>query len=143
MSESILPMFSSRSFIVSGLTLRSLIHFEFIFVYGVRNCSINLHSYQECIRIPFSLHSLFNTLYLLLYFHFSLFDNSILTGVRWYLVVIGFGFYFPNDVQHFIINLLVFVYLLWRNVISGPLPIFNKIIWFWLCSWVIGIPLTF
>ena len=32
-------MFSSRSFIVSGLTLRSLIHFEFIFVYGVRKCS--------------------------------------------------------------------------------------------------------
>ena len=30
-----MPMFSSRSFIVSGLTLRSLIHFEFIFVYGV------------------------------------------------------------------------------------------------------------
>ena len=36
MSESVLPMFSSRSFIVSGLTFRSLIHFEFIFVYGVR-----------------------------------------------------------------------------------------------------------
>ena len=32
-------MFSSRSFIVSGLTLRSLIHFEFICVYGVRKCS--------------------------------------------------------------------------------------------------------
>ena len=32
-------MFSSRSFIVSGLMLRSLIHFEFIFVYGVRKCS--------------------------------------------------------------------------------------------------------
>ena len=31
MSESVLPMFSSRSFIVSGLTFRSLIHFEFIF----------------------------------------------------------------------------------------------------------------
>ena len=29
----------TRSFIVSGLTLRSLIHFEFIFVYGVRKCS--------------------------------------------------------------------------------------------------------
>ena len=29
-------MFSSRSFIVSGLTFRSLIHF--IFVYGVRKC---------------------------------------------------------------------------------------------------------
>ena len=32
-------MFSSRSFIVSGLTLSSLSHFEFIFVYGVRKCS--------------------------------------------------------------------------------------------------------
>jgi len=31
--------FSSRSFIVSGLTFRSLIHFEFIFVYSVRKCS--------------------------------------------------------------------------------------------------------
>ena len=39
MSESVLPMFSSRSFIVSGLRFRSLIHFEFIFVYGVRKCS--------------------------------------------------------------------------------------------------------
>ena len=35
----ILPRFSSRSFIVSGLTFRSLIHFEFIFVHGVRKCS--------------------------------------------------------------------------------------------------------
>ena len=33
-----LPMFSSRSFIVSGLMFRSLIRFEFIFVYGVRKC---------------------------------------------------------------------------------------------------------
>ena len=39
MSESVLPMFSSRSFIVSGLMFRSLIHFEFIFVYGARKCS--------------------------------------------------------------------------------------------------------
>ena len=39
MSESVLPMFPSRSFIVSCLTFRSLIHFEFIFVYRVRKCS--------------------------------------------------------------------------------------------------------
>ena len=32
-------MFSSKSFIVSGLTFICLIHFEFIFVYGVRKCS--------------------------------------------------------------------------------------------------------
>ena len=39
MSESVLPMFSSRSFIVSGLKFRSLLHFEFIFVYDVRKFS--------------------------------------------------------------------------------------------------------
>jgi len=39
MSKSVLPMFSSKSFIVSGLTFRFLINFEFIFVYGVRKCS--------------------------------------------------------------------------------------------------------
>ena len=38
MLKSVLPMFSSRSFIVSGLAFRSLIHFEFIFVYSVRKC---------------------------------------------------------------------------------------------------------
>ena len=37
--KSVLPMFSSRNFIVSGITFRSLIHFEFIFVCGVRRCS--------------------------------------------------------------------------------------------------------
>ena len=39
MSESVLPMFSSRSFIFSGLTFRFLIHLYFIFVYGIRKCS--------------------------------------------------------------------------------------------------------
>ena len=39
MSSNVLPMFSSRSLIVSGLPFRSLIHFEFSFVYGVRKCS--------------------------------------------------------------------------------------------------------
>ena len=39
MSSNVLPMFSSKSFIVSGLTFRSLIYFEFIFVYGVRKRS--------------------------------------------------------------------------------------------------------
>ena len=48
-------MFSSKSFIVSGLTFRSLIHFEFIFVYGVRECSnfILLH-----VAVLFSQHHL-------------------------------------------------------------------------------------
>ena len=44
MSESVIPMFSSKSFIVSGIKFISLIHFEFIFLYGVRKCS-KFHSF--------------------------------------------------------------------------------------------------
>ena len=39
MSKSVLSTFSSLNFMFSGLTFRSLIHFYFIFVYGVRKCS--------------------------------------------------------------------------------------------------------
>jgi len=37
MSKSALPTFSSKSFIVSGLTFKSLVHLEFIFVYADRS----------------------------------------------------------------------------------------------------------
>ena len=62
MSSSVLPMFSSKSFIASGLTFRSLIHFEFIFVCGVRKCSdfILLH-----VAVQFSQHHLLKSLSLL------------------------------------------------------------------------------
>ena len=55
MSLSVLPMFSSKRFIVFGFTFRSLIHFEFIFVYGIRKCSnfIFLH-----VAVQFSQHHL-------------------------------------------------------------------------------------
>ena len=48
-------MFSSKSLIVSGLPFKSLIHLEFIFVYGVRECSnfILLHA-----AVQFSQHHL-------------------------------------------------------------------------------------
>ena len=46
MSENILPMFSPRIFMVSCLMFKSVGHFEFIFVRGVRMCSnfIDLHA---------------------------------------------------------------------------------------------------
>ena len=52
-------MFSSKSFIVSYLTFRSLIQLEFIFVYDVRKCSnfILLH-----IAVQFSQHRLLKKL---------------------------------------------------------------------------------
>ena len=59
MSKSVLPMFSLKSFIVSDLPFRCLIHFEFIFVYGVRECSnfIILH-----VAVQFSQHNLLKRL---------------------------------------------------------------------------------
>ena len=42
LSENALPMFSSRSFMVSCLIFKSLSHFEFIFVYGVGVCLSSL-----------------------------------------------------------------------------------------------------
>ena len=39
MSESVLPMFSSRILMVSCLIFKSFSHFEFIFMHGVRVCS--------------------------------------------------------------------------------------------------------
>ena len=51
-----LPIFSSKSFIVSNLTFRSLIHFEFIFVYGVRKYSNFIISH---VAVQFSHHHLF------------------------------------------------------------------------------------
>ena len=62
-SKSVLPMFSSKSFIVFGLTFRFLIHFEFIFVYGVRfipKYFILLH-----VAVQFSLHHLLKRLFFL------------------------------------------------------------------------------
>ena len=52
-------IFSFKSFIIYDLTFRALIHFEFIFVYGIRKCSnlILLH-----VAVQFSQHHLLKRL---------------------------------------------------------------------------------
>ena len=66
MSENVLPMFSSRRFMVSCLIFKPLSNSEFIFVYGVRKCFdlIDLHEAvfppslaEEMILPPLFLHS--------------------------------------------------------------------------------------
>jgi len=70
MSESVFfPMFSSRSFIVSGLTFRSLIYFEFISVYGVGKCSsFILLQVVDQFPAPLVKEIVFPPLYVLAYF---------------------------------------------------------------------------
>ena len=94
MSKAVLPMFSSRSFIVSGFIFRSLIHFEFIFVYGVRECSnlILLH-----VAVQFSQHHLF-------FFEFLNFILFIFLYSRFLLVIyfIHISVYMSIPISQFI-----------------------------------------
>ena len=47
MSESVLLMFCCKKFIVSGLTYRTLIHFKFVFLCGVREYTNFILLYED------------------------------------------------------------------------------------------------
>ena len=67
MSYCVLPVFSYKSFVVSGLTFRSLINFEFIFLCGGRKCSnfiLFICSYPV-FPAPFIKETVFPPLYIL------------------------------------------------------------------------------
>ena len=89
MSERVLPMFPSRSFIVSGLTCRSLTHFEFTFVYGVRKYPSFIFFFTSGWPVspaPLVKEIIFSPLYILAYFV----KDKVSIGVWIYL----WAFYF-------------------------------------------------
>ena len=74
MSKSVLPISSSRSFIISGHLFRPLMHFEFIFVYGIREWynSILLH-----VAVQFFQHHLLRRLSFLHYITCLIFHRLV------------------------------------------------------------------
>ena len=105
MSESVLLMCSSKNFIVSDLTFRSLIHFEFIFMYGVRRYSsfILLHVVDQ-----FSQHHLLKIVFSPLYIFAFLVEDKVSIGAWIYLWAF-----------HFVPSIILFWWLLLCSMVQS------------------------
>ena len=106
-------MFSSKSLIVWALTFRSLIHFELIFVYGVRQgFNFILCMWISVVPAPFVERLFFS---IELSWHIVLVENQLTTNVRVYfwtlnsipLICMSISMPLPNslDYCHLVVNL--------------------------------------
>ena len=122
-------MFSSKSFIVFNFTFKSLMHFEFIFAYVVRNCSNSIQFSQNHLS-----KSVFSPLHILA----SFFKDKVPIGARVY----PWAFYLVSLIYisvslPVLYTVLIIVALLYSlksgRLIPPALPFFLKIS-FTICS---------
>ena len=137
MSKSILPMFSSRSFIITGVTFKSLMHSQFIFVYDVRECSnfILLH-----VAVQFSQYHLLKRLSAPLYILASFVKNKVPIGAwvyswAFYLVPLVYISVFVS-VPYCLDDCSFVVYSEVRKADSSNSILFSQDFFFYLGSFV-------
>ena len=131
MSSSVLPVFSSKSFIVSGLTFRSLIHFELIFLNGVKKCS---NFIILLVAVYFSKHHLLNRLSLphcIFLPHLSKIRYPYLCGfISEFSVLFHWSIFLFLCHYHTILITVALQYSLKSGSLIPPAPIFpSRLLW--------------